>query len=249
MRWKAACAYDGRYFLGWQSQSGGRTVQDAIETGLQRIFREAVRVHGSARTDAGVHAREQVFHFDAQWRHGADRLQAALGTVLPPAIQIVRLQGAAEPFHARYSARGKRYRYYIHLERADPFEAPFCWSISRDLSIGAIDEAAALLVGQHDFTAFAATTAAGKEDPVKDLRVLSASRRGPRVIITAEGSGFLYKMVRSLVGGLVNVGTGKLPPGTLREILDSRCRTPLIATAPARGLFLEKVFYRRPKHW
>lgn len=249
MRWKTVCAYDGRYFLGWQSQKGGGAVQDVIETALQKIFRCPVRIHGSARTDSGVHAGAQVFHFDAEWKHRPERLLAALGTLLPEGVQVRDLRVAPGTFHALHSAKGKRYRYTIHEGRPDPFELPFCWPLGRKLDIAAMNGAARLLIGRHDFTSFAAASGRDKEDPVKELKVLAVVRRGPRVIVTAEAPGFLYKMVRSLVGGLVNVGIGKLTPEQLREILEQRRRTAVVETAPAQGLFLERVFYRTPAHW
>ena len=243
-RWKCVCAYDGTGFTGWQSQAGAAGVQDVIEARLQAIFKAPVRIHGSGRTDAGVHARGQVFHFDAVWPHGAERLCQALRTGLPATIQVRSAQPVAADFHARFQATRKRYVYHVHLGDADPFTRPFCLQVLRPLDFAAMVAAAAVLRGRHDFRAFTALNGTEREDAVRDLSRLEIVRRGRRLRITAEAEGFLYKMVRSLVGALLAVGEGRLTPERVREILVSRERTALVKTAPPQGLFLEKVLYR-----
>jgi tRNA pseudouridine38-40 synthase len=242
-RWKCQCAYDGAAFAGWQSQPGGRAIQDIIEAQLAAIFSGLVRIHGSGRTDAGVHARGQVFHFDAAWRHGPEKLRLALQKCLPDTIQIKSVQATAPTFHARFSARRKIYRYFIFLGEADPFMVRYAWSISRKLDLVAMEKAAHLLRGKHDFRAFSALSGPEREDTVRDLRGLDFVRRGRKLYITAEAEGFLYKMVRSLVGAIVAVGDGKITLPQLKELLESRQRTPAIKTAPPHGLFLMKVLY------
>lgn len=244
-RWKCTCAYDGAGFAGWQSQVGGAAIQDVLEARLAQIFKRLVRVHGSGRTDAGVHAREQVFHIDADWRHGPDKLLAALRTLLPPGLQVRTVRKVGKDFHARFSATGKRYDYYLHLGDADPFTKPYAWPIFKPLDLAAMQAAAALLVGRHDFRAFTALNGPEREDTVRDLRRLDIVKRGRRVTITAEANGFMYKMVRSLVGALVSVGEGRLPVSQVKAILESRTRTPIVQTAPPQGLFLTKVYYGR----
>jgi tRNA pseudouridine38-40 synthase len=246
-RWKCTCAYDGASFSGWQSQPGSNAVQDAIETRLTGIFGEPIRIHGSGRTDAGVHATGQVFHFEAAWRHPQERLLAAVRAELPPSIQIKTLGAVTRGFHARFSATGKRYTYDIHLGDADPFVRPRCWVVFKPLDLRAMASAAAVLVGRHDFSAFAAKgSESDSDDPggsVRDLRRLDVARTGRRVRITAEADGFLYKMVRSLVGALEAVGEGKLGTDRIEEILASGRRPATIQTAPPQGLFLRRVFY------
>lgn len=244
-RWKCVCAYDGAPFAGWQSQVPGErpALQDVIEARLAAIFKRPVRIHASGRTDAGVHALGQVFHFDAEWRHGPDKLLAALRTGLPPAIQIKSARVVAADFHARFQATGKRYEYHIHLGEADPFQRPYCWPVFRPLDVAAMQRAAAVLQGKHDFKAFTAENGSERESTVRDVRRLEITRRGRRLKITAEADGFMYKMVRSLAGVLVAVGEGKLTPAQVKEILASAKRTPLVQTAPPQGLFLVKVFY------
>ncbi len=242
-RWKCVCAYDGGAFSGWQSQPGGKAVQDVIEAHLAKIFGSLRRVHGSGRTDAGVHALGQIFHFDGEWRHGPEKLKAAMRNGLPATIQIKSVRQTAPNFHARFDATGKRYTYHLFLGDADPFTRPYAWAIKRPLDVGAMRIATAILKGKHDFRAFTALNGPAKEDTVRDLRRFDLVKRGRRVTVTAEADGFLYKMVRSLVGGVVSVGEGKLTLGQLREILTTGQRTPAVQTAPPQGLFLVKVFY------
>ncbi|MBM3865638.1 MAG: tRNA pseudouridine(38-40) synthase TruA [Verrucomicrobia bacterium] len=242
-RWRAVCAYDGGPFSGWQSQVGANAIQDVIEARLAAIFKGPVRIQGSGRTDAGVHARGQVFHFDAAWPHGNARLLAALRSELPPAIQIRSIRRAAPDFHARFAVRAKRYVYHLHLGDADPFLRPFCWPVFRPLDLEAMRAATALLRGRHDFRAFTALNRPAREDTVRELTRLDVVRRGRRLRIIAEAPGFLYKMVRSLTGVLVAVGEGRLTQAAVSEMLVSGQRTPAVQTAPPQGLFLEHVWY------
>jgi len=243
-RWKCVCAYDGGHFNGWQSQPDGGAVQDVIERCLQSILDREVRIHGSGRTDAGVHAYGQVFHFDAAWKHGPAKLAAALRGGLPRSVQVRSIRPVRGDFHARFSARGKIYFYQLHQGgAADPFLHPFCWSVSPSLAIDAMRTAAQRLTGRHDFRAFSACNGREREDTVRCLRRLEVTARGARVRITAEADGFLYKMVRSLVGALVAVGRGKLTPAQVETILLSTRRTHAVQTAPAQGLFLARVLY------
>ena len=214
-----------------------------IETRLAAVFKGPVRVHGSGRTDAGVHARGQVFHFDADWPHGNKRLLAALRSELPPAIQIRSVRRAAPDFHARFSVRAKRYVYHLHLGDADPFSRPFCWPVFRPLNLEAMRAAAARLRGRHDFRAFTALNGPAREDTERELTRLDVVRRGRRVRIIVEAPGFLYKMVRSLTGVLVAVGEGRLTPAAVGAMLATGQRTPAVQTAPPQGLFLERVWY------
>jgi tRNA pseudouridine38-40 synthase len=236
-------AYDGTEFDGWQSQPGGKAIQDVIERRLAVVLKTPVRIHASGRTDAGVHALGQVFHFDAPWTHGAAKLRLALQSGLPSSIRLKTLRAARADFHARFSAKGKTYRYELFLGEADPFSARYCWSFGRELDWKSIGEAAALLRGRHDFKAFAAEGGTERESTVRDLRRLDIVRRGRRVRLVFEADGFLYKMVRSLTGTLVNVGLGKLAPRDVAAMLKSARRTPQVQTAPPQGLFLVRVQY------
>ena len=248
-RWRCLCAYDGTHYVGWQRQPEGDSVQSVIGEALALTFGEDVRTIGAGRTDAGVHAEGQVFHFDAAWRHGPEKLLKALRTRLPEDVSVLDIRPAGPGFHALRSARGKRYVYRAVEGFATPRDVRFFHSLEhRRMDLKAMRAGASHLVGEHDFSAFAANR--GYEDgesPVKDLWRLDVKRCGPHVTITAEGGGFLYKMVRSLAGALFDVGSGKLKPDDLRAILAFRKRTAVVVSAPARGLTLEKVYYRMPK--
>jgi tRNA pseudouridine38-40 synthase len=241
------CAYDGTSFAGWQSQPSGTSLQDVIEARLSVLAKGLVRVHASGRTDAGVHARGQVFHFDLPWRHGAERLLAALRVGLPTTILIKSIRPVPKDFHARFSATGKRYEYQLYLGHPDPFLRPYVWSLDRPSApdFVAMRKAAKVLMGRHDFAAFSAFNGEEREDTERTLRRLEMRRRGRRVTLVAEADGFLYKMVRSLVGALVSVGFGKLTPDDLRRFLREGRRTPAVETAPPQGLFLVRVDYPR----
>ncbi|MDR2863438.1 MAG: tRNA pseudouridine(38-40) synthase TruA [Puniceicoccales bacterium] len=248
-RFVGTVAYDGTDFHGWQSQPDGNTIQDILERRLTAIFRIPIRVHGSGRTDSGVHARGQVFHFDARWPHSIEVLQTALRTGLPAGIRVTSMKTGKANFHARYSAYGKRYRYYIYEGFAPPMEVRYCFSTGeRKLDTKRMVEAAVLLTGVHDFSAFGGRNRDSSEsdNPIKDLRRLDVARRGARVTVTTEASGYLYKMVRRLAGGLIEVGTGKLTPQELLAYRDAQVSSSIVPAAPAAGLVMEKVFYKLP---
>lgn len=242
-RWKCIVAYDGTSFHGWQSQDGGNTIQDLIEKQLTRITEQKIRIEGSGRTDSGVHAIAQVFHFDAAWTHGAEKLRVALQTGLPRSIRLKQMRRAKPDFHARFDAKGKIYRYDIFLGEADPFAAAYCWSFRRELDWKAMEAAAKVLRGKQDFWAFSGENDRTYTTTVRDLRRLDIVRRGRKVSFTFEADGFLYKMVRSLTGALVNVGLGKLTAAQIRELIQTRRRISTVVTAPPQGLFLVKVIY------
>ena len=247
VRWKCRVAYDGTAFSGWQSQPDRNAVQDHLERRLAELLQTEVRLHGSGRTDAGVHARGQVFHVDAAWRHGPERLLAALRGGLPPTIQVQTAEVVDATFHARFSAMGKIYHYsLIHGGWADPFSHAYTWSIPRTLDVAAMRMAAAALCGRHDFRAFSAFGGEERENTVRTLARLDLIEDGPRLRIEAEAEGFLYKMVRSLAGALVYAGMGKLTPARITELLASRARTAEIETAPPQGLCLVQVHYPSP---
>lgn len=245
MRWKCICAYDGTDFEGWQRQPNGCAVQNHLEATLSQIFATPIQIQGSGRTDAGVHARGQCFHFDADWKHEPKKLVRALHANLEKSIQIKSLKKVSDDFHARFSVTGKRYIYRITLGRPDPIDARYVWDCRElPLDLEAMRAAAAQMVGTQDFTALSATH--GKDadpNPVKTVHRVAIKKQGNHIRIDTEGSGFLYRMVRSMTGALYAVGRGRLTPEDIREIIDSKERTHRIVTAPARGLFLDKVFY------
>lgn len=245
MRWKCTCSYDGSHYAGWQKQNGQLSVQQAIEAVLGKLFKSPTLIHGSGRTDAGVHALEQVFHFDQDWRHGGESLVKAIRSILPKSIRVESAIEVGDDFHARFSAVSKRYRYELKLGDADPFQWPFCWPVPISLNLNLLDAALKRLLGKHDFAAFAANRGNGLEyeSTVRHLTESDLSQEGDFVRLSFRADGFMYKMVRSLTGAVVNVGLGRMELDEVDRLLLCAERTPLVQAAPAKGLFLEKVFY------
>lgn len=241
-RYKLLIAYDGTGFLGWQSQKGGGTVQDVIETALAKVFKRVVRLHGASRTDSGVHALGQVGHFDAFWSHATGKLKEAINSLLPESVRVRQVQRVDKKFHARFSAKGKRYAYQIKLGELTPFECRWVWGYKYPIDKRLLKSALAIFVGRHNFSAFAGTVNV-EETPQKTLKSIKCSFKGNSVIVTLVGSGFLYKMARSIVGTSLEVARGKMSLGRVRELLKTCKRTHEVITAPSKGLRLEKVIY------
>jgi tRNA pseudouridine38-40 synthase len=244
-------AYDGTDFHGWQRQPNAPTVQACLEAAVERIVGERAQVWGSGRTDAGVHALNQVANFKTGSPIPCENLVKALNAVLPPTVRVKEAHEVSDKFHARYDVRRKTYRYRI-LQA--PICSPFVWRFvchhPYSLDRRRMAEAARLLEGEHDFTSFAAT-----EGHVEDsgeakcaVRKIFLSRllwrpRTSLLVYEVCGSGFLQHMVRNMVGTLIEVGKGKLVPQDVVRILGARDRTLAGPTAPARGLCLVKVEY------
>jgi len=234
-------AYDGTGYGGWQSQPNATTIQDLLEAALAKLEGSPVTLHGSGRTDAGVHARGQIASCALAVAHSPSTLRRALNANLPEAIRVLRVQEVGSKFHARFSAKRKEYRYQLDCsEVADPFLRRYAWHHPRALNIAAMRRAARLLKGRHDFTALAAHS---DRSPVRTISKLTLTATGNLLTVAVAADGFLYKMVRSIVGVLVKVGEGKLTPEQVAGLLKSKQRTPLVETAPAHGLFLWRVWY------
>lgn len=244
-RWRCLCAYDGTEYAGWQKQPTRDSVQDAIEKALVKIFQNPVRTIGAGRTDGGVHAHGQVFHFDKDWKHGEDKMLQALRSFLPDDISPLSLEPVSRKFHSLSSATGKRYIYRAVQGWAMPEKERFFLSLkNQKLELNLMKKAAQFFVGKHDFTAFAASRGKGeKENPNKEIWKFEINSSKNELCFIVEGSGFLYKMVRSMVGALLEVGRGRMNYESITEILESRKRTELVVSAPAKGLCLEEVFY------
>lgn len=244
-RYRMDVSYDGTAYSGWQVQPRHRTVQGELERALTGITGGRVRVESSGRTDRGVHAREQVAHFDLA-RGGFDpsKLLIGINALIEPDIRVLRVRKVAPDFHARFSATGKEYRYFIHNGAVlPPCHRLYRTWIRPALNVAAMRAAATHLQGSHDFAAFAANPNREVDGTYRTLYVLSVTRKGPEITVRARGDGFLYKMVRSLAGFLIRIGRGELAPDDARRILDSRLRTARVPTAPPEGLFLWRVFY------
>lgn len=245
-RYRAFCSYEGTDFQGFQSQSSGLTVQDHLESVFEEVFKQPVRVHASSRTDSGVHALGQLLHFEVEWNHPLDALERALNTLLPDTIRVFEVKRVGSHFHARFSPKWKIYTYKFYCGHASPLETRYTWSIgSHAFDVEKVHEALALFEGTHDFSAFTSPAVLNKEEnPVKTLRKLSLAGRAPCYEVTIEGSGFLYKMVRNLVGTAVSVGQGKLSLERLEQLLKDKVRTKEVICAPAHGLCLKRVLLR-----
>ena len=244
-RYRITIAYDGTDLSGWQAQPEKRTVQGALEAALKQLTGETVRVHSCGRTDTGVHARAQVAHFDLARPWEVWKLQKGLNAVLPEAVRVSELRFARPDFHARYDAQGKEYRYTIwNAPVACPLHRLQTVHVRKPLDLVAMRRAAAMLEGTHDFAAFSANPHRETGGTVRTLWRLAVRKRGNLVTISALGDGFLYKMVRSLAGHLMRVGTGAVPAEETPLLLSSRRRTARVETAPACGLCLWKIHYR-----
>ena len=240
---KITLAYDGTRFVGWQRQAEGESIQGLLEDALSRFEGSPVTVHGAGRTDAGVHALGQVASARVTFTHEARTLTRALNAHLPPEVRVVSVEDADEAFHARFSASGKTYRYQIrNTPVADPFDRAFAWHLPEPLSLGAMNQGAALLVGTHDFGAFRSV---GGEVATTVRTVLRSEWRNNGGVLTYEisGDGFLRHMVRAIVGTLVEIGRGWRQPEEIPTLLTGGRRADAGATAPPHGLFLVSVDY------
>jgi tRNA pseudouridine38-40 synthase len=245
-RLKLIVAYDGAPFSGWQSQPNGNGIQDHLENAFERICSERIRVHGAGRTDAGVHALAQVAHVDIPARRYAEeRWVSALNGVLPATIRIMRCRFVPDSFHARFSAKGKIYRYRIwNGDVASPLEHGRIWHVREPLDRAKIMAAAQSFIGRHDFSSFAANRGAPVADPQRAIRSVRVRKSGPLITIEFDGEGFLYKMVRTMVGALVQVASGTASSGDIRgRLQNSRSVSRNRMVAPAAGLFLIRVRY------
>lgn len=242
-RWRAVVEYDGTDFSGWQRQDGQRTVQLVIEDAIRQVVGESVFVRAAGRTDAGVHADGQVVSFDLVQPMPAHGLLRGVNSILPPDVALVEVTEAAPDFDARFSARGKVYRYTVwnHFVRS-PRRARTAWHVRQVLDMDAMRTAAALLVGEHDFRAFRASDC-DRRTTRRLVRGLEVDRQGAIVTFDVEATAFLKNMVRILVGTLVDVGRGRLDPGTVTRMLETGDRTIGGMTAPAPGLTLLRVLY------
>lgn len=247
VRLKLIVAYDGAPFSGWQSQRNGNGIQDHLEKAIEQICSEPVRVHGAGRTDAGVHALAQCAHVDLPTRrYDPERWRSALNGVLPPAIRIMKCRFVADSFHARFSAKGKIYRYRIwNDEVLPPLENGRVWHVREPLDRARIAAAAQLFAGRHDFASFTANRGGPVADTNRTIRQVRVVSRGASLFIEFEAEGFLYKMVRLMAGALVEIGLGKAPMDEIQSRLDHPESTVSKArhVAPAAGLFLIRVRY------
>lgn len=262
---KLTLSYDGTAYVGWQRQGGGVSIQGLLEDALGRLDGARVIVHGAGRTDAGVHAFEQVASARVALTHDPGVVRRALNAILPKDVRVLLVEDAEPGFHARYHAAGKVYEYRIWQGVVQPpFARAWSWHVTWALDVAAMDRAARMLEGRHDFSAFqssgggvrsavrtVASARAGVREPGAEIPgepggEAAAATRGRLVIVRIEADGFLRHMVRAVVGTLVEVGDARRDAESIASLLASRDRSAAGATAPARGLVLVRVLYGGP---
>jgi tRNA pseudouridine38-40 synthase len=243
-RWRLTIEYDGRPFMGWQRQPHGTSVQEAIERAAGRMTGETVTVHAAGRTDAGVHALAMTAHLDIEKALTPQRLREGLNALLrPDPVSVLDARPEAADFHARFSCIGRRYLYRILNRRAPPaLDRGRVLHVPAQLDESAMAEAAAMLLGRHDFTTFRSVHCQS-ESPVKTLDRLDVRREGEEIRVWAAARSFLHHQVRSMVGCLVLVGRGQWRAEQMREALQARDRGALGLNAPPEGLYFVEALY------
>ena len=236
-------SYEGTNYVGWQVQPNGVSVQALLEKALFELTGETIRVEGSGRTDSGVHAKAQVAHFDTEARMAADKFAIAMNTHLPRDIRVLYSEECDSSFHARFSAKRKVYTYTVQLgAHADVFLRATSLHLHYIPDIAAMQRAASLVIGTHDFNAFKCADSS-MENTVRTVTRSEWVKDGNLLIYTVEGNGFLYNMVRILVGTMLEIGSGKRPVSDMEKAIESGKRSDAGATAPAHGLCLSRVIY------
>ena len=242
-RIRTIISYDGTNYVGWQVQPNGVSIQELLEKALLELTGEQIRVEGSGRTDSGVHARAQVAHFDTNARMAADKFAIAMNMHLPADIRVLYSEECDPDFHARFSAKKKTYTYTIQLgPHADVFRRSFALHLHSVPDIEAMEQAASAVLGTHDFKAFMCMNTR-LENTVRTITRSEWIKDGQLLTYVVEGNGFLYNMVRILVGTMLEIGSGKRPASDMQKALTSGNRADAGATAPAHGLCLNRVVY------
>jgi len=243
MRLAAGLEYDGSRFLGWQVQAREPTVQSCVERALCRVAEHAVSITASGRTDAGVHALEQVFHFDSDAERGERSWVLGMNSHLPEGISGLWMRPVDDDFHARFSAHSRRYRYVVLNRQVRPAldDSRVAWC-REPLDAARMNQAAQALTGEHDFTSFRASGCQARH-PVREVHEISVRRQGSYVILDVTANAFLYHMVRNIAGSLIAVGKGDSSPDWIAEVLKARKREAAGVTAPAEGLYFVKARY------
>lgn len=242
-RIRTILSYDGTNYVGWQTQPNGVAVQEKVEQAIFEVTGERASLQGSGRTDSGVHARAQVAHFDTAARMGADKFAIALNTHLPGDIRVLYSEETDPAFHARFSAKEKQYRYFVQTgPHADVFLRKYALHAYMPLDLDLMNKAASLVVGTHDYSAFM-STGREVESAVRTVTLSRWEKQGNLLVYSVQGNGFLYNMVRILVGTMLGMGSGRLPADAMEKALSSLSRKDAGPTAPPHGLVLWRVKY------
>ena len=245
MRYLAVVSYKGTSFCGWQKQTVSKlpSVEVTIEKVISRILNTETKIYGSGRTDAGVHALGQTFHFDSNKELDSYRFLHSLNELLPADIRILSLKSVADDFHARFNAKSKSYIYKIkNAKVSSPFKSDLEYTLSQELDVTKMVETSKLFVGNHNFQNF--TSKEEDEDNfVRTISEINISKENDEIVILMTGNGFMRYMVRMIVGTLIQVGLGKLTSEEIKKILEDPVRKPSSYKAPAYGLYLKEVLY------
>lgn len=244
-RYRMVVRYDGTNYVGYQVQPNGNTIQAELEKALKKVHKgDPVKVTASGRTDARVHAMGQVIHFDTPLHIAPDNWKRALTSLLPDDIQIKAVDQVAEDFHARYDTTGKEYRYFVRNHKEpDLFRRHYTHHVKASLDMDAMARACKYLEGEHDFTSFCSPKTGIKGSKVRTIYQANVRKHADEVVFTFRGSGFLYNMVRILVGTLLEVGRNERKPEEMLRMIEAKDRGAAGKTAPPQGLFLWEVFY------
>ena len=236
-------SYDGTAYVGWQTQPNGVSIQETIEHALSRVTKEHIVLHGSGRTDSGVHAFAQVAHFDTEARMPADKIAIATNMFLPPDIRILFSEECSMDFHSRFSSKRKEYRYRIHIgTHSDVFSRNTALQLHHIPDFCILNDAARELIGEHDFHAFM-SSGTSIDYTVRTIYKSEWIKEGPYLVYCVCGNGFLYNMVRIMVGTMLEIAFGNLPFTAISSAFSSGERSDLGPTAPAKGLALYRVIY------
>ncbi len=240
---KVTMAYNGAAYHGFQRQNNAMTVQQAVEEAMGKLLGETVSVNGCSRTDAGVHAREYVFSFSTENAITEKGVVIGTNSLLPGDISILDCKVVDDSFHARYNCKGKEYEYLIHNHPVrDPFLNKMAMQYKYPLDEKLLDREGKQFVGTYDFRGFCSADCT-QENTVRTISSFSAERQGDLVRLKVAGNGFLYNMVRIMVGTLIYINEGKLPQGCIKELIEKKDRTAAGVTVPPDGLYLNKVYY------
>lgn len=243
MRYKVICSYDGNNYVGFQSQKNGKAIQDVIEEVIYHIFDIRLRIIMSSRTDAGVHAKGQVFHFDIEEKMDTYKLKGAFNALLPKDIHVKKVEIVSEEFHSRFSVKDKTYEYLINIGEYDVFLNGYAYQCKYKLDIDLMKKACKLFEGKHDFGSF--NTSSYKEYPnqIRDIKEFKLIKKGNMLKFKITGDGFLRNMVRIMVGSLVDLGRGKKSMKELKDMLNNPSKTTKRNNIDPHGLYLIKIRY------
>ena len=243
-RYKVILSYDGTNYVGFQVQENGNSIQAELNKALKKMTKGLyIPVCGSGRTDSGVHANGQVIHFDYPTKIEEENLQRALNSLLPDDICAREVMAVSDDFHARYSVKGKRYIYRVNIQKfVNPFSRLYTLHHPYQVNVEKMNEALQAIIGEHDFTSFCSTKT-DKESKVRTVTKAEVVEQEGELVFTFEGNGFLYNMIRILVGTSLQIGDGLRPVSDMKEILVAMDRQKAGPTAPPQGLYLDEVFY------